>query len=56
MMIVKRGFDVRQLQATDNHYLIKIVVLANCLLLQLCDYPSCANSKNVVVVKHFVGG
>ena len=25
-------------------------------LLQLGDYPSCANSKNVVLVKHFVGG
>ena len=25
-------------------------------LLQLCDCPSYANSKNLVLVKHFVGG
>ena len=27
-----------------------------CRLLQLCNYPSCASSKNVVLVKQFVGG
>ena len=30
--------------------------LAIAMLLQLCDYASCANSKNLVLVKHFVGG
>ena len=31
--------------------------LANYLVtIQLHDYPSCANSKNLVLVKHFVGG
>ena len=38
---------------TYVHCKNKIAVLANCLLR---DYPSCANSKNVVVVKHYVGG
>ena len=31
--------------------------LANYLVtIQVCDHPSCANSKNLVLVKHFVGG
>ena len=25
-------------------------------LIQLHDYPSCANSKDAVLAKHFVGG
>ena len=31
-------------------------VKQNCRLLQLCNYPSCASSKNVLLVKQFVGG
>ena len=32
------------------------VVLANYLILQLCNYPSYTNSKCVVLAKHSVGG
>ena len=35
-----------------HYYKDKIAVSK---LFQLCDYPSYANSKNVVLVKHFVG-
>ena len=38
-----------------QHCKNKIAVLASCLILQLCNYPSYANSNNVVLVKHFVG-
>ena len=34
----------------------KIVILAKYLVLQLHDYHSCASSKNLVLVKNFVGG
>ena len=34
----------------------KMLFLQIIWLLQLCDCPSCAYSKNVVLVKHFVGG
>ena len=36
-----------------HYYKDKIAVTK---LFQLCDYPSCANSRNVVLVKRFVGG
>ena len=34
----------------------KLLFQQSTWLLQLCDYHSCANSKNLVLVKHFVGG
>ena len=42
---------------THYHCKNKIVILAKYLVtIQLRDYHSCANSKNLVLVKHFVGG
>ena len=41
----------------NRHGQNKIVVLAICLVTTIvCECPSYANSKNVVLVKHFVGG